>query len=79
MGILRALFGGYRAPMSNEPDGHQVEWDDIPAGIRARIGTSLPPGHIVWRCPCHDARGGVLIEWWWHDERGELVDVFWVE
>lgn len=79
MGILRALFGGYRAPMSDEPDDHQVEWDEIPQPVRERIGSALPPGHTVWRCPRHDGRGGVAIEWWWLDERGEMIDAFWFD
>ena len=77
MGMLRAFLGGHRAPWSDEPDDHAVAWDQLPQPIRDAIGGALPSGHSVWRCPRHDGRGGVVIEWWWLDERGELVEAFW--
>lgn len=79
MGILRALFGGDRAPLSDDADDRLAEWDEIPQPIRDAIGDELPPGHTVWRCPSDDGRGGMAIEWWWLDERGELIEAFWFE
>ena len=54
------------------------EWADIPPEVRARIGPALPPGHSVWACMSM-ARGGTHTEWSWIDERGELLDAFWLE
>jgi hypothetical protein len=79
MGVLRALFGGRRAQVSDEPDDHPVAWEEVPAEVRASIGPSLPPGDTVWRCPGHDGRGKVVIEWWWMDEQGELIEAFWLD
>lgn len=51
MGILRALFGADRAPLSDDADDRLAEWDEIPKPVRDAIGDELPPGHTVWRCP----------------------------
>lgn len=78
MCLLRTLFGGQRAPRSDEPDDHAIAWEQIPPAVRDTIGGgALPRGHSVWRCPRHDGRGGVVIGWWWLDENGELVEAFW--
>lgn len=79
MGILRALFGGHRAPPADEGGDRLAADDEIPPAMRDAIGGALPRGHTVWRCPRHDGRGGVVIEWWWLDEGGELIEAFWFD
>lgn len=58
-------------------DDRVVPWDELPPEVRDRIGPSLPSGHAVWACPRKDGRGGVHIEWWWHNGEGELIEAFW--
>ena len=67
--------------MSREPydDDRIVAWADLPPEVRALIGPSLPAGHVVWACPRSAGRGGVHIEWWWHNEHGDLVEAFWFD
>ncbi|MBI5718885.1 MAG: hypothetical protein HZC37_14540 [Burkholderiales bacterium] len=67
--------------MSTTPhtEDRLVPWAELPAGIRERIGPALPPGHAVWACPRKNGRGGIHIEWWWIDARGELIEAFWFE
>ena len=63
-----------------DPDEDRlVDWADIPPAVRARIGPALPPGHGVWACLCKNGRGGAHTEWWWIDERGELLEAFWFD
>ena len=60
-----------------ENDGDLVvPWPDLPPEVQHRIGPALPPGHAVWSCPRRSGRAGVQIEWWWHDETGELIEAF---
>jgi len=56
-----------------------VPWDELPIGIRNRIGPALPDGHAVWACLRQNGRGGAHTEWWWIDDRGDLVEAFWIE
>lgn len=48
-----------------------VPWAELPAAVRAAIGTALPVGHAVWACTRLGTAGGVA-EWWWVDEMGEI-------
>lgn len=68
-------------------DPHSPE---VPAGIRAKVLAGPSPGDTLWRCPRLGAPRGLLgvlgvgkrpvvIEWWWCDAEGELIDVLWEE
>ncbi len=66
-------------PGADDWDGEeQVAFEDLPPGIQAAIGESLPPGHTVWRVPCADSRNRPVVEWWWLDEEGDLIEGFWI-
>ncbi len=73
--------------MSDFEDDTLLTWEQTPQQVRAAVieaAGGLPRGHTIWRCP-RRKRGGwfkpdtVVIEYWWEDEDGNLIDAFWLE
>lgn len=56
-----------------------MPWDELPSEVRAAIGHGLPERDAVFACPRRDRRGRAIVEWWWIDANGELVEAFWFE
>ena len=71
-----------RSTKSDFADVKLVPWDELPSEVRAAIGHGLPERDAVFACPRRDRRGRrgrAIVEWWWIDANGELVEAFWFE